>query len=351
LVAAMKSVSRDSKREGVSRDTHDWATEALNSAAGSLVQILFDDPDLANLESRSGLPATWMRRLSQLLELNADARCQVLVFVGQGLHWLHYVDPSWVEATILPMLGNYGFDRDALWAGFFWAARIPSRGLYEKLKPHLLGLPLSSLPEKRGHSEVLAAIVLAGWGSIDEATGSKFVSDAEMRSLLIHTTEGFRCQILWQLRRWGAKPGDKEPSADEDPKGDKKPNWYELLPIFLGTVWPRQRAANSPRVSKQLVEMAFASEDRFPRVSGIVLPLVSRVGREDSAAPYVSDKKGDVIDRHPTEALALLHAALPEDPTAWPYGIEAALRRIGVAAPALKSDAKFLDLLARQDRR
>ena len=51
-----------------------------------------------------------------------------------------------------------------------------------------------------------------------------------------------------------------------------------------------------------------------------------------------------VIDEYPRRALALLHAVLPDQVSAWPYGIESILQRIGEADKTLKSDDRLLEL-------
>jgi hypothetical protein len=49
--------------------------------------------------------------------------------------------------------------------------------------------------------------------------------------------------------------------------------------------------------------------------------------------------------------LALLSAVLPENATAWPYGIEAVLSHIGEVDRSLNADERFIVLKRRWDAR
>ena len=63
-------------------------------------------------------------------------------------------------------------------------------------------------------------------------------------------------------------------------------------------------------------------------------------------------RSGDnIVDRYPEQSLALLHAVLPDNALAWPYGMEGILQRIGKADSALNTDDRLISLKRRWDAR
>jgi len=54
--------------------------------------------------------------------------------------------------------------------------------------------------------------------------------------------------------------------------------------------------------------------------------------------------KDDIVDLYPQQTLALLHAVLPDNVAAWPYGIEAILHQIGEADENLRLDERLIEL-------
>lgn len=182
-------------------------------------------------------------------------------------------------------------------------------------------------------------MILAGWGSRDKATGKNFVSDDEMHDLLITAGDSFRSRILWQIERWARndKPG----------AGDK---WAERVPQLL-KVWPRQLSARSPNTSARLCELAFSSDDRFPEIVDLVLPIVTTIERDHLMLPELRRSGPNLVDRYPERVLALLHAVLPDSAAAWPYGIEGTIERIGNADKKLLTDDRLIALQRRWDAR
>jgi hypothetical protein len=127
--------------------------------------------------------------------------------------------------------------------------------------------------------------------------------------------------------------------------------WSDLLPEFLEKVWPRQVAAKSPTISARLCDLAFSDEKQFPKLVDIILPLLTKINRDELKLSYLFESKDSVVDLYPEKTLALLDAALPDNATAWPYGIEGVLQRIGEADKSLNTDERLITLRRRWDSR
>ena len=216
--------------------------------------------------------------------------------------------------------------------------RFPIPKLYMRIKLHLLNLAWRKPMVRRRHSEVLSGILLAGWGSIDEKTGKPWVTNAEMRDVLLMADDDFRSHTLWYLETWPRQEGGGE--------------WRAKSIVFLTAVWPRHNKAKSPRISARLCDLAFSDADNFSKMADAILPLVTKINQEHIVLLDLRRRnKGDIVNRFPEKVLALLRTVLPENVSAWPFGIEATLDGIGVADPSLLNDARLVELKRRWNAR
>jgi hypothetical protein len=332
--AKLISVLRSNKRTAESFSSRHnkesgWATEALNSPVGKLAESLMDDPAKDQLGAGKGLPPTWIGRVEELLALEGDLRRHALVMFAFNLNWFFAIDPVWTEQNLISVLDQEGDDQDAIWDGLFWNAKVPSPKLYMRIKPHLLNLARRKPVVRPRHSEVLSGILLAGWGSIDEKTGESWITNAEMRDVLLDVDDDFRSHTLRYLERWPRQAGE----------------WRTKSLAFLTAVWPRHNKAKSPRISARLCDLAFSDADNFSEMADAILPLVTKINQEHIVLHDLRRRnKGDIVDRFPEKVLSLLHTVLPENASAWPYGIEATLDGIGAADPSLLNDARLIEL-------
>jgi hypothetical protein len=342
LVNVLKKYPSDA-RSGIVRGSRepDWTMEAINSPTGKIAEALFSDPRKNNLTVGQGFPTEWLLHAEALLALPDDLQRHALVILCHNLNWFYAIDPKWTEEHLLPVLdAGQGDSRDAAWSGFLWAAVTPNRELYLRLKGNLLAFATAPFSSRQSYIEIIAGMILIGWGSADDTTDERCISDGEMRSILLKADDHFRSRILWQVQRW----------AGEGNEGDSHEIWRSRLSDLL-RIWPRQMSAKSPNISARLCELAFSSGDRFPKIAELVLPLLTRIERDHLMLPELRRSGDDVVDRHPMQALALLHAALPDNASAWPYGIEGILQRLGEADSTLNTDERLIDLRRRWDSR
>ncbi|OWY03554.1 hypothetical protein B6V75_08975 [Thioclava sp. F1Mire-8] len=333
----------DAGGSGVVRGNRDpdWATEALNSPAGKISQALYHDPRRKDLEKNQGLPAEWRTLVERALALSGDNGRFSLVFCSYLLNWFHYVDPKWAEDKLLSVLQtNNSETLEAWWTGYLWGARdLPNFDLFQVLKPHLLAKATGQTYEERSNRDKLAGLVLASWGRPDPKTGAERISDDEFRRALLNAGDGFRSRILWQLERWSKE------------EGESGKFWHPLRERFLRQVWPLQRAARTPQNSARLIELAFSDEDSFMAISEAILPLISKIERDQIVLPSIRRGEGNIVDKHPERVLEILYLALPENANSWPYEIDATLGHIATAAPSLRSDRRWIELMRRWNAR
>lgn len=308
----------------------DWTMEAINSPTGKLAEALFDDPQKDDLSEKAGFPVVWLQYVEMLLALPGDLRRHALVIFAHNLSWFFYVDPKWTAAELLAVLSSKNeLDQEALWAGFLWGGKAHGHKFFRILKPHMIRLVISDNLERRAHTEALTGLLLSAWSLTDDDTNKKWVSDEELRRVLLNSNDNVRSRVLWQAERWSKEKPEK---------------WSTLLVDVIRNVWPRQIAAKSGILSARLCDIAFSDEKHFPELAAAVLPLLTKIDRDHLMLPNLRQTGDKIVDSHPRETLALLHALLPDNVAAWPYGIDATIDRISEADNTLNNDERLIEL-------
>jgi hypothetical protein len=310
------------------KESPDWAFEAINAPVGNIARAIFDDQRLnGDLEAIDGFPKEWIAYVENLLSLDGDLRRYAIVIFSHHLNWFYAVEPTWTEIHLLSVLdGNNENDQDAFWSGFLWKAQAPNRKLYIWMKPYLLAVAKEQSQIKRGYCEVLVKIIVSGWVTETEETRECYISNDEMRDVLLHTDDEFRSRILWQF--------SKEAGTE----------WSARLLELLRDVWPRQKSVKTSTMSARLCDLVFSNTERFSVLAEIILPLLITIDRESLRLPDLKSSKDNIADLYPNQTLSILHAVLPDKVTDWPYDIEAILQRISEADRSLTSDKRLLEL-------
>lgn len=307
----------------------DWATEALNSPAGKLAQLV---PRL-NPSEDDQATSRWLILLEQLLQLPGDARRHALTIFAYHLQFFFAKDEKWTERELLSATKASPHDRDAFWAGFLWRAHGPSDLLFAKLKNDLLGLVREDIGARRSHMGALAGLLLGRWVSGHLRPAAPRITDDEMRTALLDGGDDMRQEVLWLLGNWA-----RERSEDVD--------WPQVVSKFVNDVWPRQRKASTQATSSALAAFAFDSGDLFPTIVTAILPLLSPLDTRHFGLPVARNTEGDdyAPAKYPEQTLALLDAVLPANAQEWPHGIAETFDAITNANPELSKDERMIEL-------
>jgi hypothetical protein len=334
LIGALSSNQAAAQSALVRQQTQDpdWVTEALNAPVGKLAQVLMKDPRLSVLDASQELPTTWLLAVQQLLALGSPARQHALAIFAHNLIWFYARSPRWTQEHVIDPMQTDPSDRDAVWAGFFWGNRTPLKPLYEALKSDMLRLIESQKVTQPEHIGFLAAMLLGGWERLDIPGAPRLITDSAMRDMLLQGGDDFRAQAAWYLEQWtqGGPPGQDD--------------WVRLLPELLRDVWPRHKAAKSPKTSARLCDLAFSNSELFPQIADVVTDLVSKVSDHHLVLTNLEDNDSPIANSYPKQTLALLFAVLPDDVFKWPYGIEGILERLQSAEPSLLQDDRLIEL-------
>jgi hypothetical protein len=186
--------------------------------------------------------------------------------------------------------------------------------------------------QRRDESTVLAGFLLAGWGG--ETDTERWVTDLDLREVLIHTDDELRQQLLWQLEQW-CVVGDN--------------SWRGRVIPFFKQVWPKQRALRTPAMANQLANFALAMDDLMPALVELILPRLVAVRNPSLRFEFTGEVTRDhPAKAHPAATLDLLWAVLSEDASSWPYRIDRTLDLLA-QAPETASDSRLSELRRRID--
>jgi hypothetical protein len=314
-----------SPRSDVERD---WFNPSWGSTAGSLTSALLADPALNSVPFGTVLPVDWKCRATRLRALPNDQGRFCLVRLARDLSWFYARDPAWAEAMILSAIDSSGVERDAALAGLLGYGRIWGEELFQRLKPILLALATGEEKAKRRFANILAGLCIGAWRLKNEA-GERWLSDEELRRVLVYSSTEMRTHIVWLFGKW--------PEIDE-----------KL--IFLKRVWPLQLEARSSIVAGRLCAIAFDDEQNFPSLVENILPIISmHDAKFFSILPNV-EKRRRIFERYPEHALALLSHVLPIEASKWPYGMSAALQDLRKASKSIDKDRRMIELRQRLSR-
>lgn len=306
----------------------DWLSSAWNSAAGHLTSVLFRDPILDDTPRGTSLPDAWKAKANRLLALPGDHGRFCLVQLARDLNWCFARDRAWAEATILAAIDSGGIERGAALAGFFSNAKIQGETFFNRMKPTLVALSTGEDKPRRNYEPSLGGLCIAGW-QLKNESGDRWLSDEELRMVLVYCSVDIRTRILWQVSQWT--------------------NIEEKL-ILLKEVWPLQLAARSPTVTGRLCTIAFGDEENFPALVDAILPLVSPHEGGGLMLPLAQGDQSKAFERYPEHVLALLSVVLPLDASKWPYGADMALHRLQQTSKSINRDTRMIELKRRLSR-
>lgn len=333
LSALSRAAIRSSSTVIRGNKSPDWATEALNSTVGKLAQALMNDPEKDALKQGQGFPSKWISRVEELINLKGDDRRYALVLFSFNINWFFVIEPEWTKKYLATAILQGGQDGEAVWAGIFWRAEVPSRALYPYLKDPMLDMATTQSQWRRGHTEMLAGFLLMGWGNVDGG-GTREVSDDELRDALLNSSEEFRLHMIWQLERWS------EPDN----------NWSKVVAPFFRDVWPRNKKVRLPKTSARLTRLAFSNTSIFVEVADIIEPLITKATGEYMLLPEAVEQH-EILEKYPEKALAILFAVLPDELWGWPHDIENIFSVLTSSGPVLAADPRFIELKRRWDSR
>lgn len=311
----------------------DWVTSAINSVAGRLTELLFEE-----LEWADASPATqvrWLERAGRLLALPDDQIAFVIPILTMRLAYLYYWVQNWTEENVLSKLeGNpdASVTRSAR-AGFLGYGNV-NRQLFTRLRPLLLSLTAEESAPRHGYRRIVG-ILLSAWRQHDDA-GDRLLSSDDLRAALMTASDTDRVNALNHLQRWNEDATSDPPAPD--PLADKL--------AFLEEVWPRQSFVRSGGAMSALAQIALTGGEHVAILTEAILPLLTVVANAAPLGLWWMLSQDKTVSANPEEYLAVMSAILPPRARDWPYGVQQLIEKLATI-DTLKGDPRLVDLQRR----
>lgn len=305
---------------------------AINSPIGHLTDGLLSALNSLSLDQGSGIPETFLSRLDLLTHFPGEGGDHAVAILCRQLSWLHYLDPDWVECTILPWF-DFGNDKaEPAWNGYLAAAQFPPRELGKKVTPRLVSL-FPRIYDWDWHQRLAAiATQMVVQLAIFRRGEPDGLTDSQARHCVRRMDEHCRREAISQLGSIGNR-------ADG--------GWESHVIPFVEHVWPRELPLRTSGLVEAWVSMLDDSGTDFPAALAAVRRYLVPVdgGRLWFHRFLRTGDEASLIDKFPSNVLELLDAVIPNSPAALPYELSEMLNQISEAEPSLITDRRYVRLV------
>lgn len=339
LFTSLSKVSKlDAPKAGYEVDERpDWDSKFPNSSAGNLSESLFIHTQKSRLLKNSSLIPNWLRDVKNLLTLEGDDRRYVLISFVFNLLFLYNIEPDFtVKNIISESKGNDIRTRRAFWYALSKApSQISHPDLFMHIKDELIRVIGSNEFRDDSLYEGLSLLCVRGW--LNRRNGKRLISGREFSEALNLSDESFRLGVLWRLQHWLTEEND-----------DEEIDKYKEIGIFLKSVWPLTRDANSEKINLVVLRIIFFDLNIFSRVANSVMPRLGKMNRfDDIILDELLDKNQEIIDRKAKIVLRILYRTLPDDLYECRSKVCKILSKISDAAPHLTKDGEYINFIFR----
>ena len=293
-------------------------TRAIDAPLGKAVEGLIKVLDRDNLKQGAGLPEDFKVRFERLLSASGEGADDAVCVLSSRIGWLNWVDPSWVDAKMIPWFHPDHDRGEPAWNGILWSPWTSFRPLFGEIKDGFLDLPTRMYEwgwrrETERYCEEIVGLALAD--------GRRLSFEDARRCLRRIRPEG-REHVIWFLGRVGAKNDD---------------GWRKLVIPFIREAWPNERRYRSTGTSGAWLWLLCDTRDAFPDVLDAVR---NHLGAVDGHQAVLADME-PLVERFPGQTLGLLDRVVPDGVGEVPYGLSTVLDLLVEAEPALSGDPRY----------
>lgn len=306
-------------------------THGLNSPIGQLVDAIFKSARTWSLDEKKDDFSPLLQRLSSSLSATGEGAGNAAVMISMRYNYLFYHFAQWTKDNLVPMFEPDHPIAEASWRGFVAQSRAASHSAFKAIKPALLALLSHDIDwedEDQFWSKIAELVVIYAYWS---RKGSKYLSDAEVRTALRSFDASSRAQALWMLGRIL-----NEQNA-----------WLSFGRHFFEHHWPLERSYQTRQTTSRLLSLLVEIEDHFDLASEKILPLLTPLeGDSMFIHRMTTSASGDSspISRHPHGTLTVLDRVFPDSTLNAPYNLREALDEIAEAAPETRLHSAWLRL-------
>lgn len=313
-------------------------SHAINGPVGMCTEALFHAVPGDEQEAGSLIPDHIKSRFDRLLTAPGEGSDHAVSIASRKLNWLMFVDPTWTEECLIPMLAFDHPSSESAWSGFLHGGRVPRPPLARIIKPLLLRLIpwIEGLSWDRDFSSVVAQWL--GYMRAFHPNEPSGLSRGEMRSVLRAMPDDTRNRFI----SWLGQVGQKNENG-----------WAELVIPLINQDWPRERRYRTNASMRAWIGLLDDTGDSFPAVYEAVKMFLVPVETNDQ--PFyrftreLTDEK-PITALFPETTLDLMNRATPQVLTRPPYQLPKVLEIIVESEPNLASDPRYLRLIELVER-
>jgi hypothetical protein len=306
---------------------------AINSPIGNCARALFQAVPGETQEAGSLIPDHIKLRVERLFMAPGEGSDHVVSIVSMQLNWLTFVDPTWAEERIIPMLAFEHPASEAAWNGLLHSNQEPRPPLATLIKPLLLDLfPwIDGLSWSRDLSTAAAQFIghLRIFYSDEPGGFSRGKIRSVIRAMSDKTRNGFIS--------WLGLVGQQNESG-----------WVKYVIPLINEDWPREHRYRTSTSMRAWIGLLDDTGDSFPAVYEAVKRFLIPVEtRDQSFYRFTGEIGGErpIAVLFPETTLDLMNRATPKLLTHPPYVLPKVLALIVEAEPRLASDSRYLRLI------
>ena len=246
------------------------------------------------------------------------------VMLAARLHYLHAIDPEWVEEKLVPCMRPIESEEATnLWYAFGW-----SRTIGPNLLQVLKELFLEALQDADLNAQATENLTIIFMTVCLEAPDE--LEDGEVRGVVDSMTEDALTTALAHLR--GRLRGEPE---------EREQIWREKAGPWLERYWPRLAERNTHATSKAMLDMLSESGDGFPQATEWGVAHLKPIQQ----GLYRLRRSGHA-QSHPNETLRLLQKVIAPGVTADHnrHVVREMLEEMAAAQPDLPTNPEYRTL-------
>ena len=294
-------------------------TRAINAPIGKAVEGLLQVLNRDKPEQGAGLPEEFKVRFERIMSASGEGANDAVCVLSRQIAWLHWVDPSWVDAKMIPWFRPDHDRSEPAWNGILWD-QDAIRLLFGKIEDGFLDLPTRMYErgwreEIKRYCEWIALLALRS----GDRPGLSF---KHARCCLRRIRPEGRKHVIWFLRRVGSENDD---------------DWRELVVPFIRKAWPNERQYRTSGTSGAWLRLLCHTGDAFPDVLDAVR---NHLGAVDGHQVLLAGMES-LAKRFPGQTLDLLDRVVPDGVREGPYGLSTVLTLLVEAEPALVGDTRY----------
>ena len=317
----------DSEARAGTRIASEPLLEALNHPVGQATRALLDWWSRSSPKASTEIPDPIRSLLTEMCDVEINRFKHARVLLAANTEYLFRIDPEWTASHLLPLFkwDNSTAEARGAWSGFLWSPRIYPPLLAQLKEPFLeTASHTSDLGEQysQQYARLLTFVALDPRGAFDRK---------ELQGAIHHLPKEALPHVAQQLSMTLQSAEDQT-----------KQYWRNRIEPFLKQLFPRNRAARTTGVARQLALLCLGAKECFPEAVDVcrhwLMPL-------EFTADLV-EKLGDegFCSMYPHESLTLLARTISEDAFWTGAKLDGCLDSILAHGPQLKSDPDFVKL-------